>query len=243
MTINRFNVNCEPAMVQTADDSEHNLINKARQLAHQNAWEIGELAAEWHQRYAKGRTDGDFAEMVGLSEDQVYQRRRVWELFGARRNEFTHCRWTHFRDAIAWDDALECLEWAESSEATAREMLAWRKAKRGEPLWDIPHKPTEKPEGRTIHRDTTPKRSESTKPVEDRTQEPEVVTAPKFSTPAPKSPARAEADPPDAAETVNEAIEKITSLIQFVAKNGSPVARLRMAQVVEPLLAGIKATK
>lgn len=230
MTINRFTVNCEPVMEQTADDTEHNLLNRAKQLAHQNSWEIGELAAEWHQRYAKGRTDAFFGDAIGLTEDQVYQRRRVWELFGKRRAEFTHCRWSHFREAISWDDALECLEWAESSEATTREMSAWRKAKRGEPLFDVPQKPSEKPEGRTVHRDTTPKPKEALKPIE-RPAEPELtlVTAPKVVDPAVSDNSK-----------VDEAIQQASGLIQYVVKHGSPQDRARLAGVLGPLLDGIR---
>ena len=36
--------------------------------------------------------------------------------------------------ALTWDDALECLKWAEEMQATVAEMRAWRRAQRGEDL-------------------------------------------------------------------------------------------------------------
>ena len=64
-------------------------------------------------RFARGRTDADFAQLVGLSADQVFQRRRVWETFADVYSGYPALKWSHFYVAVAWDDAAECLQWAQ----------------------------------------------------------------------------------------------------------------------------------
>ena len=69
-------------VLETSEASEEELISRAQMAVSQCNWVLGECAASWTQRYARGRTDADFGQMVGLSSDQIYQRRRVWETFG-----------------------------------------------------------------------------------------------------------------------------------------------------------------
>ena len=87
---------------------------------------------------ARGRTDADFGLLVGLSGDQIYQRRRVWETFSDVRPQFASLKWSHFYSALNWDDASDCLQWAEETQATVAEMKAWRRALRGEDLASEP---------------------------------------------------------------------------------------------------------
>ena len=117
-----------------ADASEDRLVEVAQTAVSRCNWVIGECAASWTVRYAQGRTDADFANLIGLSGDQVYQRRRVWETFADVRTEYDGLRWSHFYGALNWDDAAECLGWAEEMGATVAEMKAWRRATRGEDL-------------------------------------------------------------------------------------------------------------
>ena len=56
--------------------------------------------------------------MIGLSGDQVYQRRRVWEAFADVHQDYATLKWSHFYVALNWDDASECLQWANEMEAT-----------------------------------------------------------------------------------------------------------------------------
>ncbi|ADG67842.1 hypothetical protein Plim_2014 [Planctopirus limnophila DSM 3776] len=114
--------------------SEQELISIAQEAVSQCNWTVGECAAQWTVKFAKGRTDADFANLVHLSPDQVYQRRRVWETFGDVRGQYPHLKWSHFYSAVAWDDAAECLQWADEIQATVAEMKAWRRAQRGEDL-------------------------------------------------------------------------------------------------------------
>ena len=116
----------------TDRDSEDELISKAQTAVSRCNWLVGACAAQWTRKFARGRTDADFANLVGLSPDQVYQRRRVWETFGDVYRDYTRLKWSHFYIALNWDDAPECLQWADENEATVAEMRAWRRAQRGE---------------------------------------------------------------------------------------------------------------
>lgn len=117
-------------------ETEAELISRAQYAVSQCNWVVGECAARWTQRYAKGRTDGDFGQLVGLSGDQVYQRRRVWETFGDVRSDYPSLKWSHFYISLNWDDAPECLQWAEENQATIAELKMWRRALHGEEAED-----------------------------------------------------------------------------------------------------------
>jgi len=117
--------------------TEEQLIDRAQQSVFDSNWVVGECASLWTTRYARGRTDADFAQHVGLSADQVYQRRRVWETFAGERDRFAGLRWSHFYAALTWDDALESLDWAQQTLSTVAEMRAWRRARRGEDLTTV----------------------------------------------------------------------------------------------------------
>jgi hypothetical protein len=123
-----------PAIAPVREDSESALITRAQSALSRCNWEVGECAALWTKRFARGRTDADFGLLVGLSADQVFQRRRVWETFGDVSENFPALKWSHFYSALNWDDAAECLQWAEDVQAGVAEMKAWRRAQRGEDL-------------------------------------------------------------------------------------------------------------
>lgn len=123
-------------------ETEDQLVARAQQALSRCNWVIGECAAQWTQRHARGRTDADFGNMIGLSGDQVYQRRRVWETFSDVYENYLSLKWSHFYVAINWDDAAECLQWANELEATVAEMKAWRRAQHGE---DLSEPPAEEP--------------------------------------------------------------------------------------------------
>jgi hypothetical protein len=122
----------------SAEMTEQDLIRTAQQALSRCNWVVGKCAADWTHRYARGRTDADFAQLVGLSSDQVYQRRRVWETFGDVYADYPALRWSHFYVGLNWDDAPECLQWADENGATVAEMRAWRRALRGEDLSEAP---------------------------------------------------------------------------------------------------------
>ncbi len=115
-------------------ETEEQLIQAARDAVSQCNWVVGECASKWVQRYSRGRTDADFGQMVGLSGDQIYQRRRVWDRFGGVYAGYETLKWSFFYIALNWDDAEECFAWAQESAATVAEMRAWRRAQNGEDL-------------------------------------------------------------------------------------------------------------
>ena len=115
-------------------ETEDELISKAQSALSRCNWTVGECAFKWTKKYAKGRTDADFGKLVGMSGDQIYQRRRVCETFGNVSDNYSTLKWSHFYVALSWDDAPECLQWADENKTTVAEMKAWRKAIRGEDL-------------------------------------------------------------------------------------------------------------
>jgi len=115
-------------------ESEEQLVERAQRALSSCNWEIGECASRWTTKFAKGRTDADFGALIGLSSDQVYQRRRVWETFGDVNENYEGLRWSHYYTCLNWDDAAECMQWASEMQATVAEMKAWRRAQHGEDL-------------------------------------------------------------------------------------------------------------
>ncbi len=122
------------AYVQQAEETEQQLIERAVSAVSSVSWVVGECAAKWTERYARGRTDEDFAAQIGMSAEQVQQRRRTYEVFGDVRISYENLSWSHFNVATGWDDAPDCLQWADEMRATVAEMKAWRRAQRGEDL-------------------------------------------------------------------------------------------------------------
>lgn len=116
------------------DTSEADLLHRAELSVSKANWEVGECASIWTRRFSRGRSDADFAALVSLSTEQVFQRRRVWETFSEVFVNYPTLKWGHFYAALKWDDSAECLKWADDVQANVAEMKAWRRAQRGEDL-------------------------------------------------------------------------------------------------------------
>ncbi|MDA0284107.1 MAG: hypothetical protein O3B13_11320 [Planctomycetota bacterium] len=115
-------------------ETEQELITTAQLALSSCNWTVGDCAAKWTSRYSRGRTDADFGALVGLSGDQIYQRRRVWECFADVTDNYSKLKWSHFYVALTWSDSAECLGWADENQATVAEMKAWRRMQNGEDL-------------------------------------------------------------------------------------------------------------
>jgi hypothetical protein len=108
----------QAAVVRQAEDSEEQLVAACRQLVDKIddcKWQVGRLASEWTQRFAKGRTDADFAELIGLSEDQVQRRRKVFSTYFDVSTSKRNLSWTHYLTVLAWGDADEWLAAADEN--------------------------------------------------------------------------------------------------------------------------------
>ncbi len=114
--------------------TEADLIKLAREVTSEEKWIVGRCASLWTKRHARGRTDADFGSAVGMSGDQIFSRRRVWETFADVKTSYPHLEWSHFNVALTWEDSAECLQWAEENQATVAEMKAWRRLQHGEDL-------------------------------------------------------------------------------------------------------------
>jgi hypothetical protein len=79
-------------------ETEDQLVQRAQQALSRCNWEIGDCAAAWTKRFARGRADADFGALIGLSGDQVYQRRRVWETFHDVYERYGELKWSHLPD-------------------------------------------------------------------------------------------------------------------------------------------------
>lgn len=126
------------AIVQQVEETEEQLIARCRDRISRTAWAVGKDAAKWKAEFANGRTDTDFADMVGMSREQVTQRRLVYERFHdhpvatGQWNTCYNLTFSHFREAVNWDDADSCLKWASDMKATVAEMKAWRRLSQGD---------------------------------------------------------------------------------------------------------------
>ncbi|MGZ0172945.1 MAG: hypothetical protein ACKVHE_25705 [Planctomycetales bacterium] len=100
------------AVVKQAEETEKQIVALAKAAIAKESdckWSVGRLAHEWTERFAKGRTDGDFAELVGLSRRAVQHRRQVYEAYGDVWNSSSKLTWTHYRETLDWSDAEEWL--------------------------------------------------------------------------------------------------------------------------------------
>lgn len=86
------------------------------------SWKIGEEASAFTKRFSRGRCDHDFASKVGMSQDQIRQRRRVYDRFNSIRDMFSRLSWSHFYAAVTWEDAVEWLAIAERDRLTVSQM-------------------------------------------------------------------------------------------------------------------------
>lgn len=134
-------------------------------------WMLGEAAAIWVTTYARGRTDGEFAKLFGVSRSHVANCRSVFETFGMC-STVEHISWSHHREAMNWEDAKECLQWAADNGATLQELTAYHNVKNG----IEPKKPKKE----------TDLRQADTTPITTQADEPNApIVTPKEDTPNP----------------------------------------------------------
>lgn len=116
------------------DVEEQELIERARQAVTSCNWLLGECAFQWTERYSRGRTDLDFAALVGneTQPGHVGRCRRVWATFCVEaglagvKDRWSWLSWSHFDKARSFGEhAIEALDWAQTNDAPIRSMQSW----------------------------------------------------------------------------------------------------------------------
>jgi hypothetical protein len=106
----------EITIVEQADETEQQVIARAvsaREAEGQAWYTIGECADAWCERYAAGRTDADFAKLIGSDRQRVNEAKRVWQRFGSVvRTSGQNLSYSHYVTALGWEDAETYLEMA-----------------------------------------------------------------------------------------------------------------------------------
>jgi len=107
---------------QQAEETEQQIIERAKNAVESSSWVVGECAAKWCERFASGRTDADFADLIGESQQSVNFKRRVYERFGDFTTRVVNLSYSHYRAAISWHDPEEWLEQASNEGWSVAEM-------------------------------------------------------------------------------------------------------------------------
>jgi hypothetical protein len=136
-----MNIADPPAVVRQAEQTEQQNVEAAKVAIATESdckWTVGRLAHEWTQRHANGRTDDDYAKKIGLSRAQIQQRRQVFATYGDVCNTCCNLGWSHYREALDWNDAEDWLGAADDNQwsvATMRRIRAIQnRIDRGEDL-------------------------------------------------------------------------------------------------------------
>lgn len=94
------------------------IVTRIQEAANSN-WVIGEQAHIAKQNH--GMTDEALAEMTGVDRVVITQSRTVWEKFRDCNSSYK-VSWTHFRAAVAWEDAEHWLRLASETDLSVKEM-------------------------------------------------------------------------------------------------------------------------
>ncbi len=112
------------ATVQVQSVSEP-YVHEFRSLENNVGWSKAELLARW-RRETKA-SDEEIAKAIGdINSQAVNKMRRVWEDFSSVRTQYRNLSFTHFTEALAWDDAEEWLKKANFERMTVHQMREQR---------------------------------------------------------------------------------------------------------------------
>jgi hypothetical protein len=109
------------ATVQVQQVSEP-YVNEFTRLENNHGWAKAELLARW-RRETKA-TDDEIAAAIGggCHAKTVNRMRRVWEDFGVERSLYRNLSFSHFLEALAWDDSEAWLKDANGKGWSVAEM-------------------------------------------------------------------------------------------------------------------------
>lgn len=91
-------------------------------------WHIGERATSWMRCAIPSQPLREFARQVGIAETHAWDCYCVFDQFGESRDRYPNLTWQHFSEAVDWDDASDCLQWANSCNASPNQMAAYHRA-------------------------------------------------------------------------------------------------------------------
>lgn len=121
------------AIVQQAEETEAQLIQAAIRAVRGSNIEIGRCASIWTTRYANGRGDSAFAELIGTNQPRVNEARRVYETFGDL-SDSDKLSWSHYVFALRVDDPADAIQQAVDHDMKVPEFRAWIRMQKGEDL-------------------------------------------------------------------------------------------------------------
>lgn len=122
------------AIVQTAEESEQQLVNGIAAAESNASWLIGEYASKLQQQY--DWTEERIAEASGTSQQRINQCRRVWESYADVYNTCCNLTFSHYRESLPWDDAMEWLASADDAGWSVARMKSERDAHYGKSALD-----------------------------------------------------------------------------------------------------------
>ena len=102
-----------------AEEAGREFLGQWNRLVSTTNWEKGRIIANWRQALVAAAaqpqeySDEAWSRQVGnVSGQHVGRLRRVYERFGAVRNDYSGLYWSHYQAALDWDDAEMWLEGA-----------------------------------------------------------------------------------------------------------------------------------
>lgn len=107
------------APAELAEEASLAYLGRWNRLVSTTNWEKGRIIHEWRQALVDaGSNPTQFSDeawaryVSNVSGQHVGRLRRVWERFGAVRDDYDGLYWSHFQAALDWDDAEMWLEGA-----------------------------------------------------------------------------------------------------------------------------------
>lgn len=104
---------------QAIEDATLPFIGRWTRLVSTTNWDKGQIIQQWRQALIQAEApaaeyaDDAWSRRVGgVSPQHVGRLRRVFDLFGKSREQFSGLFWSHFQAALDWDDAEMWLEGA-----------------------------------------------------------------------------------------------------------------------------------
>lgn len=120
------------------DQTSEQFLGQWKRLVSTTNWQKGQIIHAWREALrASGTPGGEYSDeswsrRVGnVTPQHVGRLRRVYERFGAVRDEYPGLFWSHFQAALDWDDAEMYLEGAVQSDWSISEMRGQRYEARG----------------------------------------------------------------------------------------------------------------